>query len=52
MIGEGKTVTEIADHLCLSVKTISTYRARLIEKLGVRTTAELIRYAVDHHLTR
>lgn len=52
MIGEGRTVTEIADHLCLSVKTISTYRARLIEKLGVRTTAELIRYAVDHHLTR
>jgi two-component system invasion response regulator UvrY len=52
LIAEGKTVTDIADRLCLSVKTVSTYRTRLLEKLGAKTTAELIRYAVDHHLTR
>ena len=46
----GKTVTEIADLLSLSVKTISTYRARLLEKLHLKTTADLIRYAVDHNL--
>lgn len=51
-IGEGKTVTEIAVALGLSVKTVSTYRTRLMEKLGVRNTAELIRYALDHGLVR
>lgn len=50
LLATGKTPTEIADHLALSVKTVSTYRARLLDKLHVRTTAELIRYAVDHHL--
>ena len=52
LIGEGKTVTEIAERLSLSVKTVSTYRTRLLEKLTLRNTAELIRYAVDHHLVR
>ena len=52
LIGEGKTVTEIAERLSLSVKTVSTYRTRLLQKLGVRNTAELIRYAVDHHLVQ
>jgi two-component system, NarL family, invasion response regulator UvrY len=34
----------------LSIKTVSTYRARLMDKLQLSTTAELIRYALDHHL--
>jgi two-component system, NarL family, invasion response regulator UvrY len=50
MIVRGRTVTEIADELALSVKTISTYRARLMEKLNVKTTADLVRYALAEHL--
>jgi two-component system invasion response regulator UvrY len=50
LIVAGSTVTEIGDQLNLSVKTISTYRARVLEKLGLRTTAELVRFAMDHHL--
>jgi DNA-binding NarL/FixJ family response regulator len=46
----GKTSTEIAQELGLSVKTVSTYRARLLEKLNVRTTADLIRYAITQKL--
>jgi DNA-binding NarL/FixJ family response regulator len=46
----GRTVSEIAGELSLSVKTVSTYRTRMIEKLGVRTTAGLVRYAVEHKL--
>lgn len=50
LLGEGRTVSEIADHLHLSVKTISTYRTRVLRKLGLSTTAELIQYAVRHNL--
>jgi len=46
----GQTVKEIADDLCLSPKTVSTYHIRLWEKLGVHNDAELVRYAVAHHL--
>ena len=46
MIGAGRTVTEIGAELALSVKTVSTYRARILEKLQLRTSAELIHYAV------
>ena len=49
-LGAGKTVTDISDILNLSVKTISTYRARLLEKLSLHSTADLIRYAIDNHL--
>lgn len=49
-IGSGRTVSEIATLLALSVKTISTYRARLMEKMAMRTNAELTRYAVSHRL--
>jgi DNA-binding NarL/FixJ family response regulator len=45
-IASGQTVGEIAGHLHLSVKTVSTYRARLLEKLGMETNAELTRYAI------
>ena len=50
LIASGKTVTQIAEELCLSVKTISTYRARILEKMGLRNNAELIRYAVENEL--
>jgi DNA-binding NarL/FixJ family response regulator len=50
LLTEGLTVTDIADRLSLSVKTVSTYRTRLAEKLGVRTTSELVRYALEHKL--
>jgi len=50
MIGQGKTVSEIASVLTLSVKTVSTYRTRILEKMGMRTNAELTRYAVEHGL--
>lgn len=50
LIGRGHTPTEIAEQLAISIKTVSTYRVRILEKLERRTTAELIRFAVDHHL--
>lgn len=50
MIASGKTVKHIADELSLSVKTVSTYRARILEKSGMRTNAELIRYALQSQL--
>ena len=50
LMARGKTLTETADQLCLSVKTVSTYRARVLDKLKLRTTAELIRYAIHNHL--
>ena len=50
MIGQGRTVSEIAAELSLSVKTISTYRARILEKTGMRTNAELMRYVITHRL--
>jgi len=50
MIASGKTVTEIAEELSLSVKTISTYRARILEKMNMKTNAELTRYAFQNSL--
>lgn len=50
MLGEGKTVKEIAVILSLSVKTISTYRTRILRKLHLRTTADLIRYTISQQL--
>ncbi len=49
-IARGKTVSQIADEVALSVKTVSTYRARLLEKLGLANNAELMRYALDLRL--
>jgi two-component system, NarL family, invasion response regulator UvrY len=46
----GRSVSDIASDLSLSVKTVSTYRVRLMEKLGLRTTAGLVRYALEHRL--
>ena len=50
LIGSGKTVGEIADLLSLSDKTISTYRARILEKMGMKTNAELTRYTIQNKL--
>jgi two-component system invasion response regulator UvrY len=50
MLAEGKTIAAIASELSLSVKTISTYRARVLEKLNLSNTAEIIRYAFEHKL--
>jgi DNA-binding NarL/FixJ family response regulator len=50
MIASGKTVTEIADELSLSVKTISTNRIRALRKMGMKTNAEFTYYAVKHGL--
>ena len=50
MIASGKTVGEIARELCLSEKTISTHRARILEKMEMKTTAQLTYYAVHNDL--
>ena len=50
MMASGKGVSEIADELGLSVKTISTYRTRILEKMRMRTNAEVIHYAIKHGL--
>lgn len=50
MIASGKTVTQIANELTLSVKTISTYRVRILEKLSMKNNAELTRYAIKEGL--
>lgn len=51
LIGSGKTVGEIAALLSLSDRTISTYRARILDKMGMRTNAELTHYTVQSKLT-
>ena len=52
MIAQGKTTSAIGELLALSVKTVSTYRTRILEKLGLESNAELIRYAIDLGLDR
>jgi DNA-binding NarL/FixJ family response regulator len=51
LLGQGKTVSGIAGEIAISVKTVSTYRTRVLNKLELRTTAELVHYAIEHHLT-
>ena len=50
MIASGKRVQEIAEQLCLSVKTISTYRSRIMEKMKMKNNAEVMHYAIKHGL--
>jgi DNA-binding NarL/FixJ family response regulator len=50
MLGSGKTVSQIAEELHLGVTTISTYRGRILEKMNMSTTAELMRYVFRNHL--
>lgn len=50
MIAVGKTVTNIADELSLSVKTVSTYRSRIYDKMGMKSRTELTLYAIQNEL--
>jgi two-component system invasion response regulator UvrY len=50
LIAAGKRVKEIAEELCLSVKTVSTYRARILEKMKMKNSAELMHYAIKQGL--
>jgi len=50
MFGMGKTVSEVASELGLSVKTVSTYKARIMQKMQIKTTAQLIRYTIMNNL--
>jgi len=50
LLTSGKTLTEIAADLSLSIKTVSTYRTRILDKLNLKSTADIIRYALEHGL--
>jgi DNA-binding NarL/FixJ family response regulator len=50
MLGSGRTVSQIAQQLTLSVKTVSTHRARILKKMSLQTNAELTHYAMRNHL--
>jgi DNA-binding NarL/FixJ family response regulator len=50
LIAAGRSITEIAQQLSLSAKTVSTHKTRLMEKMGLANQAELIRYALEHKL--
>ena len=50
MIAAGKKISNIAIELSLSINTVSTYRARLVEKLNIKSTADIVRYALEHNL--
>jgi two-component system, NarL family, invasion response regulator UvrY len=52
LLGSGRTVKEIASRLALSPKTVSTYRARVLEKMQLATNADLVRYAAQHGLIK
>ena len=51
-LGSGMMVKEVAAQLRLSTKTVSTYRTRLLDKMGLKTKADLVRYVVAHNLLR
>ncbi len=50
LMASGKSLSEMADILSLSAKTVSVYRARMLEKMNLRNNAEAVRYALNHHL--
>jgi len=50
MIAEGMSISDIAAELDLSVKTVSTHKTNILQKMNMHTQAELIRYAITHHL--
>ena len=52
LIGEGKPIKQIAEELSLSAPTVSTYRARILNKLEMKSTAELVRYAIQNQISR
>jgi two-component system invasion response regulator UvrY len=50
LLASGKSSTDVAESLCISIKTVSTYRTRILEKLHLATTSEMIHYAIKHGL--
>jgi DNA-binding NarL/FixJ family response regulator len=50
MLASAKTISEIAETLALSGKTVSTYRNRILQKMHLRNNAEMMRYATDNNL--
>lgn len=50
LIAEGKTISEIADILCISVNTVTTYRSRVMDKMNMNSNAELVRYALEQNI--
>jgi two-component system invasion response regulator UvrY len=50
LIASGKSLKEIGEALCISGKTVSSYRARILEKMNMSTNADLTRYTLEHHL--
>ena len=50
LLGSGRSVSEIAQALNVSVKTVSTHRARILEKTGLRNNADLVQYVIAHQL--
>jgi DNA-binding NarL/FixJ family response regulator len=50
LLAAGKSISEISDELSLSVNTISTYRSRILEKLGLKTTAEIIKFGLENKI--
>ena len=52
LLASGKSIKFIANELCLSSATVSTYRARILDKMGMKSNAELTRYAIENHLIK
>jgi two-component system invasion response regulator UvrY len=50
LVAGGKSLKDIAGELCISEKTVSTYRSRILEKMKMSTNSDLTRYASEHHL--
>jgi DNA-binding NarL/FixJ family response regulator len=50
-LAAGRRTGEIAGELNLSAKTVSTYKRRVLDKLGLKSTADLVRYVIDHKLS-
>lgn len=50
LLGSGKQIKQIAAELSISISTVNTYRVRIFKKMGLRSNAELIRYAVEQRL--
>jgi DNA-binding NarL/FixJ family response regulator len=50
MLASGRTISDIASELFLSIKTVSTHKFRLMRKMNLQTSTDLVRYAIRHHL--
>ena len=50
LIADGKSVSEIAEQLSLSITTVSTYRSRILEKMEIKTNADMTRYALENNI--